>query len=68
MATETKTKKKRPSYRHKNPRRLMTATLEQFVAMDRAAKAEGLTWNQFALAVLLAKIKYVKREEAAGRR
>lgn len=57
MAT-VKRNRPQPSGRHVTPRRKISATLEQFVAMDRVAVTKGLTWGQWALAILLAKVKH----------
>lgn len=58
MSPEAKRRNPPPSGDHVTPRRKISAKLSQFVAMDRAAEAEGLTWAQWALSILLAKIKY----------
>ena len=34
---------------HKNPRRKVTATEEQFATMDKAAAKAGLPWSQWVL-------------------
>ncbi len=65
MATPTRKRPPIKRGKHKNPRRLMTATLEQFVAMDDAATVQGMTWTQWALAILLAKIDFKRRVEKA---
>ena len=65
MSTKNKPK---PVYSRSRTRRPLTAELEHFVKMDEAAHGEGLTWNQWALAILLSKIHYKQREEKAGHR
>lgn len=60
--TTTRKKKYRPA------RLIRCKDAEAWRQMDAHAKAEGLSFNAWALAVLLSKVKYVKREEAAGRR
>jgi len=67
VTTTKKTAKKKPN-KYRAGRLLRTHDIRAFVEMDKHAKAEGLSFNAWALAVLLAKIKYVKREEAAGQR
>lgn len=67
--TERKRRTPSPSGRHVTPRRKISATLQQFVAMDRYiendADLAGVSWGQWALGVLLAKVKY--KAELEGR-
>jgi hypothetical protein len=62
------TPKKKAKSKYRCARLLRTHDIAAFVAMDQHAKAGGLSFNAWALSVLLAKIKYVKREEAKGNR
>jgi hypothetical protein len=61
----TPTKKSRSPFRIK-ARRLMTAELEDFVSMDRLAKAAGVPWSAWALQVLLARVRHRQGQEKAG--
>ena len=50
---------------HAGERRKITATAEQFQAMDAQAEREGgMSWAQWALAILLAKISAAKIRES----
>lgn len=54
-------KRHKVSGHHVAKRRKISATLEQFVSMDRYIEGDpelrGLSWAQWALSILLAKIK-----------
>lgn len=65
MATAKKIAKRKRLDQRRGYRRLLSAEAEAFVAMDDKAAAEGMTWNQWALGILLAKIDYRRKVEKA---